>query len=113
MKKADGAGMKIAYLLLAHHHPLHLTRLISALETEHADIFLHIDKKSQDMICPPLKNNITLIKNTVKVNWGGFSVVQATLNLMKEASASGEYDYFILLVFRLISWLACQQAKFN
>jgi hypothetical protein len=89
--------MKIAYLILAHNHPLHLTRLISALETEHADIFLHIDKKSQDMICPPVKNNIMLIKNTVPVNWGGFSIVQATLHLLKEATAFGEYDYFILL----------------
>jgi hypothetical protein len=49
------------------------------------------------MICPPLKNNIMLIKNTVPVNWGGFSIVQATLHLLKEATAFGEYDYFILL----------------
>lgn len=89
--------MKIAYLILAHTHPLHLTRLIAALQTEHTHIFLHIDKKSHDMICPPLANNITSIKNTVKVNWGGFSVVQATLNLLQEAIVSGEYDYFILL----------------
>lgn len=89
--------MKIAYLILAHNHPVHLTRLISALQTEHAHIFLHIDKKAQDMICPPLTNTMTLIKNTVTVNWGGFSLVQATLNLLKEAAASGEYEYFILL----------------
>jgi hypothetical protein len=97
VKQVDGDMMKIAYLILAHTHPLHLTRLISALHTEHAHIFLHIDKKSQDMICLPITNTITLIKNTVTVNWGGFSVVQATLNLSKEATASGEYDYFILL----------------
>ena len=89
--------MKIAYLILAHTHPLHLTRLISALQTEHTHIFVHIDKKSQDMICPPITNTITSIKDTVTVNWGGFSVVQATLNLLQEATASGEYDYFILL----------------
>ncbi len=89
--------MKIAYLILAHNHPLHLTRLISALQTEHAHIFLHIDKKSQDMICPSITNTLTVIKNTVTVNWGGFSIVQATLNLLQEATAAGEYDYFILL----------------
>ena len=89
--------MKIAYLILAHNHPLHLTRLISALQTEHAHIFLHSDKKSQDIICPPITNTITVIKNTVAVNWGGFSIVQATLNLLQEATAFGEYDYFILL----------------
>jgi hypothetical protein len=49
------------------------------------------------MICPPLKNNITSIKNTVAVNWGGFSIVQATMNLLQEATAMGDYDYFILL----------------
>jgi hypothetical protein len=89
--------MKIAYLILAHTHPLHLSRLVAALQTEHAHIFVHIDKKAEDMICPPLANNITVIQNTVSVNWGGFSVVQATLNLLQEAAAMGEYDYFILL----------------
>lgn len=89
--------MKIAYLILAHKHPLHLTRLISALQSEHAHIFLHIDKKALSMICPSVASDITLIQNTVTVNWGGFSLVQATLNLMQEAAASGEYDYFILL----------------
>ncbi|HJT59488.1 MAG TPA: beta-1,6-N-acetylglucosaminyltransferase [Ktedonobacteraceae bacterium] len=89
--------MKIAYLILAHTHPLHLARLISALQTEHAHIFLHIDTKTDAMICPAVKGNLTVIKNTVTVNWGGFSVVQATLNLLKEAATSGEYDYFLLL----------------
>lgn len=89
--------MKIAYLILAHNQPLHLSRLIAALQTEDAYIFLHIDKKAGDMICPPVASSVTLIQNTVTVNWGGFSIVQATLNLMQEAAASGEYDYFILL----------------
>lgn len=89
--------MKIAYLILAHNNPLHLTRLIASLQAEHTHIFLHIDKKSNGFIHLPDKNNITLIKNTVPVNWGGFSIVQATLNLLQEATASGEYDYFILL----------------
>ena len=73
-KKVDGDSMKIAYLVLAHTHPLHLTRLIAALETEQAHIFLHIDKKSHDMICPPLVNNITLIKKTVAVNCGSLAL---------------------------------------
>lgn len=90
--------MKIAYLILAHDQPVHLTRLISALQTEHAHIFVHVDKKAEGMICPPLVDDITLIiKKTVAVNWGGFSIVQATLNLLQEVVASGDYDYFILL----------------
>lgn len=89
--------MKIAYLILAHNNPLHLTRLISALQTEHSHMFLHIDKKSNGFIHLPVKSNTTLIKNTVSVNWGGFSLVQATLNLLQEANTIGEYDYFILL----------------
>ena len=89
--------MKIAYLLLAHDHPLHLVRLIAAIQTEHAHIFLHIDKKSRGMMYLPNTNTMTVIKDAVTVNWGGFSIVQATLNLLQEATTCGEYDYFILL----------------
>lgn len=89
--------MKIAYLILAHNNPLHLNRLISALKTEHSDIFLHVDKKSTGFISLPDESNVMLIKNTVAVHWGGFSVTQAILNLLQEASAIGKYDYFILI----------------
>lgn len=96
-KQPRTVPMKIAYLILAHKNPVHLTRLISALQTEHAHIFLHIDKKSKGFTHLSDNSTITLIKKPVSVNWGGFSIVQATLQLMQEAHASGEYDYFILL----------------
>lgn len=38
--------MKIAYLIAAHTDPLHLRRLISALEIpEVTDFYIHIDKR--------------------------------------------------------------------
>jgi len=77
---------KIAYLITAHNDPEHLERLVNALD-DTADFFIHIDKKY------PLepfteridKPNVFFLTDTdrVKVHWGGFSQVQATLNLLR------------------------------
>ena len=37
---------KIAILILAHKNPLQCKRLISSLESDFFDIYLHIDKKT-------------------------------------------------------------------
>lgn len=37
--------MNIAYLILAHHQPAHLRRLLAALDTDNAYFFVHVDAK--------------------------------------------------------------------
>jgi len=77
---------KIAYLIAAHQDPEHLERLVGALD-DRADFFIHIDGKQQiepfiDRIDKP---NVFFLtdKDRVKVYWGGFSQVRATLNLLE------------------------------
>jgi hypothetical protein len=41
----DGV-MKIAYLILAHNNPGHLSRLTRALTAQNNAVFIHIDKKA-------------------------------------------------------------------
>ncbi len=91
--------MKIAYLILAHKNPPQLTKLISTLNNSESDIYIHIDKKHS--LYEYKKNisiakNIHFIKRRVNIKWGGFSMIKATLNLLKLATQA-HHDYYILL----------------
>lgn len=78
-----------------------LGRLINALDNDEVCFFIHIDKKVDiEKFLPfiPEKQNMYLSKNRVNVFWGGYSQVQATLNLMEEAINSGiDFRYAALL----------------
>jgi hypothetical protein len=91
--------MKIAYLIIAHDQPRQFKRMIKALDSEYVTFFVHIDlKKNISMFsCPNFKNNVTFIKKRISVIQGGFSLSQAMINLMIEASILNEFDYFIFL----------------
>ena len=83
--------MKIAHLILAHSDPQQLGRLINALQNSNAFFFIHIDKKTE---LEPFRflektERVYFIKSRVKVAWGAYSIIQATLNGFKEILASG------------------------
>lgn len=90
--------MNIVYLILAHKNPKQLERLVSKLN---GDIFIHIDSKSDLSEFYKIRNNINnkvyFIEDRVSINWGGYSMVEATLNLINNANSNKKYDYFILL----------------
>jgi hypothetical protein len=90
---------KIAYLIAAHNDPEHLERLVCTLNDD-ADFFIHIDKKQpiEPFIERIDKPNVTFLTDhdRIKVYWGGFSQVQATLNLLKrclEANDRNQAEY--------------------
>jgi hypothetical protein len=94
--------MQTAYLILAHHQPSHLARLIKALDCDWASFFIHIDRKSdisrfEDLV--PNADNIVFLRGDkrVKVYWAGFSQVQATLNLLHVASQVSHFSRYCLL----------------
>lgn len=84
---------KIAFLIAAHSDPPHLQRLVDALDAN-ADFFIHIDKKQP--IAPFTerinKPNVVFLTDSdrIKVYWGGFSQVRATLNLLKACIAASD-----------------------
>ena len=87
-----------AFLILAHCNPEFLARLINSLVSPNHYFFVHIDKKSKDdFTCLTKIPNCVLIKKRVSCNWGGFSLVKATLNLLKEAKATSNFSYYHLL----------------
>jgi len=92
--------MKLAHLILTHAHPQHLQRMISRLAHADSDFYVHVDAKSDITLFLSLANlgNVYFINNREKVYWGGYSIVQATINSFEEILASGRtYGHINLL----------------
>lgn len=92
---------KIYYLILAHNDIENLKRLIDRLNYN-ADFLIHIDKKTNinDFRSAFLLfDNVHFLDETqrVKIYWGGYSIVQAELNLVEEALKDDEHIKYILL----------------
>ena len=92
--------MKIAHIILAHAQPEQLKRLVNKLLHPDADCYVHIDAKQPVAEFASLQNipNVHFIHKRIKVTWGAYSIVQATLNAFEQIIASGiQYDYINLL----------------
>lgn len=94
--------MKIHYLILAHKSPEQLEILAKALFSEHTKIYIHIDGYSdiqQFTTNKYLQQHCTFIQNNVKIRWGGFSMVQATINAFNEIHSLWleSQDYVVIL----------------
>jgi len=82
--------VQLVFLVLAHENPIQLARLLRAIEGTCARIFVHIDGSRS---IAPFRQATTGIKHVefldgadrIPVFWAGFSMVQATLNLMRRA----------------------------
>ena len=93
---------RMAYLILAHTDPEHVRRLCATLLLdEQADIYIHVDLKSQHdfSACQALSNDrIRFISERQRVYWSGFNMVLATLALMRAAvDAEPTYHHLVLL----------------
>lgn len=94
--------MKIAFLMLAHKNPKQINLLLDALRHPAVDVFVHVDKKSKE-----IRKRITQRPNVyilpeqqcVDVQWGKYSIVEATLQLIEAAVnwETGGYDYYWLI----------------
>ncbi len=93
--------MKIAYVILAHTDPGHIQRLAKKLaEDPQNAVFIHVDLKTditpfEEALhgCP----SVFFVQKRVKVYWGGFSSVSATINAFREALSHGDFDRFVIL----------------
>lgn len=94
--------MKHAYLILAHNQPKLLLSLVTQLDNENNDIYIHIDAKSSlcqfaeiESVCKYSACHI--LEERVPVFWGGYSIVKAERLLFAAAYSGGDYGYFHLL----------------
>lgn len=90
--------MKHAYLIIAHNEFEHLQRLISALDDERNDIYVHIDRKVKQL--PKLhvtKSKLTVLDRRIDVRWGTRSQIRVEYALFEAATSEGKYEYYHLI----------------
>jgi hypothetical protein len=75
------------------HENSELINYLLPLYPKEVDIFIHIDKSKSLEINPT--PNVKSIISKVECEWGKFSLVEATIELMKEAGTN--YDYYHLV----------------
>ena len=87
------------FLILAHHSPHQLNRLVQRLYDDHSFFYIHIDLKSD---IESFKSLITLpkvyfIEDRVNAIWGNFTIIQATLNALAQIIRDNRPGFTILL----------------
>ncbi|MFT3903404.1 MAG: beta-1,6-N-acetylglucosaminyltransferase [Niabella sp.] len=92
--------MRVAHLLLVHKNPHQVGRLVNLLAHVDADIYIHVDKKSEVEPFIPLsfRKNVYFIKNNVAVYWASYSQVQCIVNSLGEILRKDkDYAYINLI----------------
>lgn len=89
---------KHAYLIIAHNEFGLLQKLISVLDDERNDIFIHIDKKStfhqEDFFAS--KSKLTIVSKN-RVQWGDITQTETELLLFRLATQQNRYAYYHLI----------------
>ncbi len=91
--------IQIAYLIIAHNQPQHLSRMVNALNHNNAHFFIHIDGKSDisEFLSYSYPVNTHFLKKRFHLYHEGFSIVEAMILLIKEAFKNPAIDYFAFL----------------
>lgn len=91
--------MKKIYLILAHKSPEQLERQINALYDIQSTFYIHVDLKTNLNLFSNLEkfHNVILINDRVDCIWGDFSIISATLNLIKNAIKNHTEGFCILM----------------
>lgn len=92
--------MKQAILITAYKNYHHLEEIIHYFDTNF-ELFIHLDKKSKisEMELSNLRkyDNVKLVEQKYKVNWGGFNHLKSILYLIEQALKNSENGYFHLI----------------
>lgn len=83
--------MKFAILIVTYTSPVQTKRLIERLNNGYFDFYIHLDKKinldtHKDLFNIP---NVYFVNERIDIKWGGFTLVEAVLNGIKQIEASG------------------------
>ena len=90
--------MRHAWLIIAHNEFKVLQQLVSLLDNERSDFYIHFDAKVR--VLPSImveKGRLFILKNRVDVRWGTVSQLQAELFLLETAHQSGPYAHYHIL----------------
>jgi len=92
---------KHAYLIMAHNQKNMLQSLIECLDYKENDIYVHLDRKWEDIEINDIykfatESKIFILKERIDVKWGTYSQIECELLLLQEA-APGHYQYYHLM----------------
>jgi Core-2/I-Branching enzyme len=86
-----------AYLITAYSNRPQLEQLLSLLDDERNDVYLQVDSNGSLAVDGlSLRQSRLIILPPFPIYWGGFSVIQAELNMLRAASGNS-YHYYHLL----------------
>ncbi len=92
-----------AYCIMAHEHPEALARLVRLIDDPRNDIFIHIDRRTgikpfKEAVTAAAQNSgVYFLNQRHKIIWGGYSQVNATLDLFQAALEKSNYSRLHLL----------------
>jgi hypothetical protein len=88
----------IAALILAHHSPDLLSRLVKRLGLYSARCFVHIDAKVEiePFYDACSATDAKFVQPRTEMRWGGFSIVEATISLLSTAMSDPQFSHFFL-----------------
>lgn len=91
--------MKKIYIILAHKSPEQLEKQINSLQDEKVFIYIHLDLKANLDEFKYLENisNVEILDERVDCIWGDFSIIIATLNLIKKVINNHNDGFCILM----------------
>lgn len=94
--------MKHAYLIIAHNNFITLKALLTLLDDERNDVFVHIDHRSEELynkVCALQleRARMYVLGKRLAVYWGNISQVEAEYLLLETALLHGEHSYYHLL----------------
>lgn len=84
--------MKMAIAIQAHKNPEQINRLIDILSDDDIHIYIHLDNKSNIKNIINFNKNVFMVEDSVNVEWGKFSQVEATLKIFDMIKKS-KYNY--------------------
>ena len=90
--------MRNAWLIIAHNEFAVLQRLVSLLDHEQSDFYLHLDAKVKAL--PEIvveKGRLFVLENRVDVRWGSVSQIETELVLLEAAMRQGPYAHYHIL----------------
>jgi core-2/I-Branching enzyme len=91
--------MKIACLVLAYTGAPVLAHSLPFLREAGWDVFVHLDRKADRARYASVLDSgaLSFVDDPYEVFWGGYSMVQAELRLLKVAHDAGPYDKYLLI----------------
>jgi len=94
--------MKHGFLISAYKNGKTIVELVHQLDSADSFFYIHIDQKSplfedNDMLTIRGRPNVVFLENRVNVSWGGFSHLEAIINLINESLRNKELSYLHLM----------------